>query len=388
MDPKPSRAALPLSVVFLGVVSFLTDASSEMIFPLLPAFLAAHIPGAPVLIGTMEGLADMVAAGTKWWSGRQADRSKRLKPFIIAGYGVAAAVRPLMAFATRAWQPLVIRSVDRVGKGLRGSPRDAMISAWVGPGARGRAFGYHRAMDNGGAALGALLAAGLTAWGMSVEHVFLWAAVPGFASVLFILPSREPVREVKPKDAGELAPVPARLWAYLVPVALFGVANSTDAFILLRLSQLGASAAVLPLAWLMLNGVKALASYPGGWLADRLGTGRVVLAGWVLYAASYAALAWAHSVPQTLAVMAVYGLYHALSEGGERALLADLAPAECRGRAFGLYAALGGVAALAGGVLFGAVWTAVSAPAAFALAGAIAALSAMLLSVLLPRARG
>jgi MFS family permease len=382
-----NRAALPLSVIALGLVSLLTDASSEMIFPLLPAFLAARVADAPLLIGAMEGLADCVAALTKWWSGRWADRSRRLKPMVLAGYGLATLMRPWMAFVTRGWEVLFIRSVDRIGKGLRGSPRDAMIAAWVPPGGRGRAFGFHRAMDNGGAALGALIASGLVAVGISIGHVFLLSAVPGTLSVLAVFLAREPQREAPARQERPLAPLPSRLAHYLVPVTLFGIANSTDAFILLRLSEQGARPALLPLAWLMLNGVKALASFPGGWLADRLGTSRVVLAGWVLYALSYAGLAWVRSVPATMGVMAFYGLYHALSEGGERALLADLSPAESRGRAFGLYSALAGVSSLAGGLLFGFIWTHRSSAAAFVTAGAIAGGSAVLLGVLLPRAR-
>jgi MFS family permease len=205
--------------------------------------------------------------------------------------------------------------------------------------------------------------------------------------VLAIFLAREPQREAPAKKEQALAPMPARLVHYLVPVTLFGIANSTDAFILLRLSEQGARPALLPLAWLMLNAVKALASYPGGWLADRLGTSRVVMAGWVLYAISYTGLAWVTSVPATFGVVAFYGLYHALSEGGERALLADLAPAASRGRAFGLYSALSGVSSLAGGLLFGFVWKHQSSSAAFLTAGAIAAGSAALLGLLLPRAR-
>lgn len=379
---------LPRAVVLLGFVSLLTDVSSEMIFPLLPAFLAARFPAAPLLLGAMEGLSDLVSALLKYRSGLWADRALRLKPLVLLGYGVSALSRPMMAFVTAAWHPLLVRSLDRVGKGVRSSPRDAIIAHSVEEGARGRAFGFHRGMDHAGAAVGALVAMGLVALGLSAEQVFLVAAVPGLAAVLCILlvpePARAPVAEGR---AAPLVPVPRRLGYYLVPVVFFGVANATDAFLLLKLTEEGAAPALLPLAWLMLHVVKAAVSYPAGWLADRLGPSRVVMAGWGLYALSYVALSQARGVPATLAVMAFYGLYHALAEGAEKSLLTSLVPAAARGRAFGLYNGLTGGASLVAGLLFGAVWTKWGSAPAFLCAGVLAAVSVGLLAVLLPRAR-
>lgn len=380
---------LPRTVVVLGVVSLLTDVSSEMIFPLLPAFLAARLPAAPLLLGAMEGLADLVSALLKYQSGVWSDRARRLKPLVLVGYGVSCFARPMMAFVTAVWQPLVIRSLDRVGKGVRSTPRDAIIAHTVPEGARGRAFGFHRGMDHAGAALGSLVAIVLVAAGLRVEQVFLAAAVPGVLGVLAILLAAEPARApVQAESSGEAqAPVPGRLAYYLGPVVLFGIANSTDAFILLKLSEEGARPEWLPMAWLMLHAVKAGVSYPAGWLADRLGASRLVMAGWLLYALSYVALSRVHGVKGTLVVMAIYGLYHALSEGAEKSLLTSLVPAAARGRAFGLYNGLVGGASLAAGLLFGAVWTRWGSSAAFISAGTLAALSAILLGVLLPRAR-
>jgi MFS family permease len=375
-------------VVLLGLVSLLTDASSEMIFPLLPAFLAARFPAAPLLLGAMEGLSDLVAALLKYRSGVWADRALRLKPLVLLGYGVSTLARPMMAFVTAVWHPLLVRSLDRVGKGVRGSPRDAIIAHSVPEGARGRAFGFHRGMDHAGAAVGALLAMGLVALGLRAEQVFLAAAVPGVAAVLCILLVKEPPRPpVAEGRKGPLEPVPRRLTYYLVPVVLFGVANATDAFLLLKLTEEGAPPALLPLAWLMLHVVKAAVSYPAGWLADRLGSARVVMAGWALYALSYVALSQARGVPATLAVMAFYGLYHALAEGAEKSLLTSLVPAAARGRAFGLYNGLTGGASLVAGLLFGALWTKWGSAPAFLSAGVLAAVSVGVLAVLLPRAR-
>jgi len=384
-----NRAALPATVVVLGLVSLLTDLSSEMIFPLLPAFLAARFPDAPLLLGAMEGLAEMVAALFKWLSGQWADRAKRLRPLVIGGYAIATAARPLMAFAISWWQPLLIRAVDRVGKGIRGSPRDAMISSWVSEGGRGRAFGFQRAMDNGGAALGAFAAATLVGMGFGVEKVFLLSAIPGVLSVLALLFASEPESRVAVSqgDRAVLEPVPRRLFAYLGPVALFGLANSTDAFLLLKLTAEGAPATLLPLAWLMLQAVKSIISFPAGWAADRMGSARVVAAGWGLYAVSYLGLALVHGVGGTLAVIAFYGLYHGLAEGAERALLSSLAPAQSRGRAFGLYYAVSGISALAAGLGFGAIWKWFGQSAAFLSAAGIAGVSTLLFVALLPIAR-
>jgi len=379
---------LPRAVVLLGLVSLLTDVSSEMIFPLLPAFLAARFPAAPLLLGAMEGLSDLVSALLKYRSGLWADRARRLKPLVLLGYGVSSLARPMMAFVTLGWQPLLVRALDRVGKGVRSSPRDAIIAHSVPEGARGRAFGFHRGMDHAGAAVGALVAMALMALGLRAEQVFLAAAVPGFLALLCIAVVPEPARApVEDGKGAALVPVPRRLAYYLVPVALFGVANATDAFLLLKLTEEGAPPALLPLAWLMLHLVKAGVSYPAGWLADRLGASRLVLAGWGLYALSYVALSQVRGIPGTLAVMAFYGLYHALAEGAEKSLLTSLVPSAACGRAFGLYNGLTGGASLAAGLLFGAVWTRWGSAPAFLFAGLLAAVSAVLLTVLLPRAR-
>lgn len=376
-------------MVVLGLVSLLTDVSGEMIFPLLPAFLAARLPAVPLLLGTMEGLADLVSALLKYQSGAWADRARKLKPLVLLGYGVSSLARPMMAFITQVWQPLLIRSLDRVGKGVRSSPRDAIIAHTVSPGMRGRAFSFHQGMDHAGAALGSLAALLLVAAGLSAEQVFLVAAAPGFLGVLAIFLASEPEREPSAAQASGVArePVPRRLAYYLVPVALFGIANSTDAFILLKLSEEGARPALLPLAWLLLHVVKAAVSYPAGWLADRLGASRLVMTGWVLYALSYVALSRVHGLTGTLIVMSVYGLYYALSEGAEKSLLTSMVPVAARGRSFGLFNALTGGASLVAGLLFGTLWTRWGSSVAFLTAGILAGLSALLLVVLLPRAR-
>lgn len=387
-SPGPARAVLPRAVVGLGLVSLLTDISSEMIFSLLPAFLAGRFPAAPLVLGTMEGLAELVASALKLLSGHWADRARSLKRLVLGGYSLSTAARPLMAVVTQWWQPLLVRSLDRVGKGIRTSPRDAMIARWAPPEARGRAYSFHRGMDHLGAALGAAVAMGLTALAsFRPEQVFIASAVPGVAALVVLAFTRDPPARpaAQAAPAGPLPPLPRSVWRFLVPVALFGLANATDAFLLLKLTEQGAAPALLPLAWLLLNVVKSLVSYPAGWLSDRLGPGKVVLAGWSLYATSYAGLAFSPSWRFTLGVIAFYGLYHALSEGAERSLLTAITPPEANGRAFGLYHSISGVAALAAGLVFGGLWTGYGSAAAFLAAGATAALSVALLLVLRPR---
>lgn len=377
---------LPRAVVALGVVSLLTDISSEMIFSLMPAFLAARFPAAPLVLGTMEGLAELVASGLKLLSGVWADRAKSLKRLVLAGYSVSAVARPLMAVVTRWWQPLVVRSLDRVGKGVRTSPRDALIARWVPAERRARAFSFHRGMDHAGAALGAAVAMGLTALALRPEQVFVASIVPGAAALVALAFTADPPAPPAPPVARALpaVKVPAAAWRFLAPSALFGLANATDAFLLLKLTEQGAAPALLPFAWLLLHVVKSSVSYPAGWLADRLGPRRVVLAGWGLYAASYVGLAFSPSVAATLGVTAFYGLYHALSEGAEKALLTQLTPPEAHGKAFGLYHSIAGVAALAAGLLFGGLWTRFGSAAAFLTAGGTAAGAALLLLALRP----
>jgi len=196
---------LPRAVVLLGVTSLLTDISSELVFTRVPAFLAARFPGAPVVLGAMEGLADLVAAGFKVASGAWADRARKLKPLVVSGCALAALARPCMALVTRAWHPLVVRAVDRVGKGLRTSPRDTLLAAAVPAGRRGEAFGFHRAMDHAGAAVGAAAAALLTAAGVEAQAAFLLSVVPGALGVAALAWAEEPERPV-PGAAAEAVP--------------------------------------------------------------------------------------------------------------------------------------------------------------------------------------
>lgn len=370
------------SVVALGWVSFLTDVSSEMIYPLLPSFLTKSLRAGPAAIGLVEGVAEATASLTKVGSGLWSDRLARRKPLVVAGYLLAAIARPLVAFA-RVWTTvLAIRFADRLGKGIRTPPRDALLADLVPSGRRARAFGLQRAMDNAGALVGPLLAALLLKVAYEERTVFLLAAVPGFAAVLVLLLAVPGVRgplEAPPELAATpgtaAGPLPPRFWRILAVFGLFTLANSTDAFLLLRAEQAGVAVWQLPLLWAFFHGVKAVTGVPGGAVADRLGSVPAIALGWLVYAASYAGFALASGPPAVWALFALYGIFFGLTEGAERALVADLVPARQRGRAFGFFHGTIGIAALPASLLFGLAWKAFGARVAF-LAGAGIALTA------------
>lgn len=382
-------------MVGLGLVSLFTDTSSEAIFPLLPAFLAS-LGASNAFIGLVEGAADLVANVLKYATGLVADRRARLKPLVLAGYGLSTVVRPLVAFALAPWHVLAVRVADRVGKGVRTSPRDALIAAATDPSMRARAYGFHRAMDHAGAAAGTLLAAGLlwflgaggsgTATAAQMRTVFLWAAVPGFLAMLALALTREPARPVPAAAAraGTRA-LPPALKRALVPIALFAFANATDAFILVKAARLGAPPIAAPLLWLALHVIKAGTATAGGRLADRYGRRNALALGWAVYAVTWSAVGFAGTVPLLFVLAAVYGTSHGLVEGAEKALVAELAAASGTGKAFGSYNLLTGVAALAASTAFGVVWDRFGSVAAFVGSGSFALIAAVALVALVPR---
>ena len=373
------------NVLILGLVSFLTDVSSEMIYPLLPLFLTAVLGAGPAFLGVIEGVAESTAALLKLVSGIWSDRVRRRKPLVLAGYGISSLVRPLVAVATGPLAVLVIRFADRVGKGIRTSPRDALIADSVEPDLRGRAFGFHRAMDHAGALVGPLLAAALLAtWVSDLRIVFALAAIPGLLAVLLIvLKLRESAvaQPSAPTNSGSfLSLLPrGRLRRFLLILFLFTLGNSTDAFLLLRAGELGVSAAHIPLLWAFFHVIKMVSVYPFGALSDRLGRRGMILAGWGVYALAYLGFARAQSEWQIWALFAFYGLFYGLTEGTEKALLADFADPAERGAAFGWYNFAIGIGALPASLLFGAIWQQFGAPAAFGFGAALAGLAAVLL---------
>jgi MFS family permease len=383
-EPGVPRRRLSRTVIGLGWVSLLTDASSELIFPLLPMFLTEVLGAPATFLGVLEGLAEGTASGVKYFSGRLADRRAQSKPIVLWGYGLSTLVRPLVAFALAPWHVLAVRIVDRVGKGIRSSPRDAMIAQSTDDADRGRAFGFHQAMDHAGSAVGTLLGAGLLALAFDLRKVFLIASIPGFLALatLFAVPEVKAVplpQDSQPEVVA--ARLPAALWRYLAVLFVFTAANASDAFLILKAREVGASKVLAPLLWLVLHLVKASLGTLGGSLSDRLGRARVLVAGWVVYGVCYALLGQLHSVVTVFAVTAVYGLYGALTDGAEKAMVADLAPRSSRGRAFGVYNALNGVGLLVAGLVFGLLWDHAGSRVAFTVAGVQALVAALLLGL-------
>ncbi len=386
VNPPSKAARLGRNVLALSAVSFLTDVASDMTYPLLPVFLASVLGASATAVGAIEGTAESAASLLKLASGWWSDRVRRRKPLVLAGYALASAVRPLIGLAQSAAQVLAIRVSDRVGKGIRTSPRDALIADSVDPGIRGRAFGFQRAADHAGAVVGPLIAFALLRWaGLELRTVFLLTAIPGALAVATLLFGvREAGRgqaSAPSGPAGERAdlrtPLGGRFWAYLGVLFLFTLGNSTDAFLLLRAGQLGVAPALVPVLWAMLHVVKALSSTPGGVLSDRLGRRPLIIAGWLLYAAVYFAFGRISAQWQAWALFAVYGVYFGLTEGVEKALVADLAGADRRGAAFGWYNLTIGLGALPASLLFGAIWDRWGSAAAFDFGALMALLAAM-----------
>jgi MFS family permease len=378
-------------------VSFFTDVATEMIYPLVPIFLSAVLGVSARFIGVIEGTAESVAAVLKLVSGRVSDRMGRRKPLVVLGYSIATFARPLIGIAGTANQVLAIRLTDRVGKGIRAAPRDALLADSASEGARGRAYGFHRAADHAGAVVGPLIAFALL-WALTGElgaserveagalrTVFWLALVPGMlALVVLVFAVRETPRRSPPatvetgSDPGAVSPKPLA-W-YLGAVLLFTLGNSTDAFLLLRAQQLGAGVALAPLLWSLLHVIKAATSTYGGALSDRLGRRSVIVAGWTLYALVYLGFALGEAAWHAWALFAVYGVYFALTEGPERALVADLVTERARGTAFGWYNLVVGIGALPASVLFGVIWDRWGAPAAFFTGAALAVVASAVLA--------
>ena len=382
-DTRP--AALRPQVILLSFAALLNDVSSEMIFPLLPVFLTVTLGATPLVVGLIEGSADALSSILKLAAGVWSDRVRRRKPLIIAGYAMAAVSRALIGGAVRWPSVLAARLIDRTGKGIRSAPRDAMISDVTPVESRGRAFGFHRALDHTGAIIGPLVAmALLQGLHVSIRRLFVLATIPAAIGVamLWLLLKEEP-REHAGGGASRAVsvPLPKPFWEAIAAIALFSLANSSDAFLILQAHAAGVATALLPLLWAAHHVIKSLFSTRAGSISDRVDRRLLLIAGWSAYAVIYFVFPLARSMTGFFILFVVYAIPFTLTEGAERAWITDLIPATARGKAFGIYYLATGIFVLGGTALFGEIYQNVSPTAAFRTGGILALAAALLVSV-------
>jgi MFS family permease len=381
---------LPRNVKLLAWASCLNDIASEMVYPLIPQFLISTLGGNRFYLGLVEGLADSAGSLLKLWAGAWSDRTGRRRAPVIWGYALAAAARPVMGIVVAPWQLLAARAGDRIGKGIRTSPRDALIADSSQPTLHGRAFGFHRGMDHVGAAIGPVLATVLLwNWPDQLRGLFLLTAVPGLAAVgmlVFFL------REV---GTGRLAP--ARLPStsqpfgrnfqlYMLALFVFTLGNSSDAFLLVRAAELGVATTMLPLLWFVFHLVKSTGNMVAGRAVDRIGPRIPIIAGWLVYSAVYLAFALATAAWHAWFLFLAYAVFYALTEPAEKVLVARLAGAAQKGLAFGWYNFALGIAALPSSLVFGTLYERCGPAVAFGW-GAVLAFAALVLLAFVTPAR-
>lgn len=378
-----SDKTLPRNVKVVAFASLLNDTASEMIYPLLPHFLLTVLLGNRFYLGVIEGIADSVASFVKLWSGEQSDQAGRRKEFIVFGYCVPALARPLIGLIVAPWQLFAIRVVDRIGKGVRSAPRDALIADSTDDSIRGRAFGFQRAMDNFGAAIGPLFAAGfLWFWPKELRTLFLIAFVPGLlVVVLLVFGLREkPVAHALPgRFRLTLRPFDRNFSLYLTALAVFTLGNSSDAFLLVRANELGVPPVMLPLLWCACHVAKSTSNLFLGHAVDRFGSRPSLFLGWLAFAVVYLAFGLATNGWEIWTLFIGYGLVYGLIEPAERALVASLVGTERKGLAYGWFNFATGIATLPASLLFGAFYQYYGALVAFGLGAGLALIAAVLL---------
>jgi MFS family permease len=438
------RKKIPLTIVMLGIVSLFTDMSTEMIYPLIPVYVAALGSGA-VLLGIIEGVAETTAAMLKLLSGIISDKTGKRKIFVVTGYAISSFFRPLTGLVTSAWQIVIIRMVDRIGKGIRSAPRDALIASSVDESIRGKAYGFDRAMDHAGAVAGPLLAIGtllaLFGWfGLkdslsALRWTFILAIIPGLLAVItvsFFVTEKEPASSGKKGLSLSLKGFDKNFRTYLIIMVLFTLGNSSDAFLLFRveeaiqksgsvvrlirsieplqrmISNFGSESEqmriinilFLPLVWAFFHIIKTVFSTPMGSLSDRIGRKKVINAGWAIYTFVYLSFALIVFLPSDLQIITtfllfgIYGLFYAFTEGAEKAFVADIVPHEKRGTAFGLFNFAIGLGALPASIIFGFLYSyfdklypGYGGTVAFGFGGSVALISMILLAVLVRERR-
>jgi MFS family permease len=388
-EPSPPKTSflksIPKTVMVLGIASLFTDIASEGTYSVLPLFLTQVLGAGALSLGIIEGVAESTASVLKVFSGFWADRLPTRKPLLLTGYGLSGLIRPLIGLAATWPFVLLFRFVDRVGKGLRGSPRDALIADVTTPANHGASYGFHSAMDDAGALIGPLLAGALLLFThLGLRNIILLSVIPGIIAWAVLFTIRE--KPVKTKnEIKKWAPIldwkkfEGGYRRLLLAVFIFTLGNSTDAFLLIRLSQVGVSVGWIPLLWGLHSGVRMVSSLYGGPLSDHLGRKPVIVSGWLYYALIYLAFALVNQKEWVIAIFLAYGIFYGLCEPSEKAFVADMTPKNLKGTAFGYYNLVIGLSALPASLLFGFVGQTWGYPWAFAVGASLAGLASILL---------
>ncbi|HWR54636.1 MAG TPA: MFS transporter [Bryobacteraceae bacterium] len=381
-EPSPIRG-ISRNVFILGLVSLATDASTEMVYPLIPLFLTTTLGAPASVLGLIEGLAEATASILKGFSGWLSDRIGLRKPLVVGGYGLAAFTKPLLALAAGWPMVLTARVLDRFGKGVRGTPRDAMIADSSEESVRGRAFGFHRSTDQMGAVIGPLAALPLLAFfDQNYRAVFVAAFVPAALGVLLLFFVKETGagRGAAPPPSFRIAAAGPEYRSFLLVMLLFTLGNSSDVFLILRARQLGLTPTDIVLLFAAFNATYVASAYPAGILSDRIGRRRVIVAGLAVFAVVYVGFGFAPDSRWVWPLFLLYGLYHGLTDGTSRAYIAGITPPDQRGTALGTYAMTIGIGTFPASAAAGLLWDHAGPPAPFFVGAACAAISAVALS--------
>jgi len=376
--------ALPRTVWLIGFISFVNDSASEMLYPLMPLYLASVLMAGPKALGIIEGIAEATSSIFKLVSGVIVDRTKKAKPWIVLGYALAGIGRPLIAFANSWVWVLAIRFTDRMGKGLRSSPRDALLAESVNENQRGITYGLHRSMDNAGAVIGPLLAAMFLSMGVPLKDIFLWAIVPAAITIMLALCIKEPKRDAVPQASRfswSLEGMPVQFKRYLFVAGIFALGNSSDMFLLLRAREAGVPQEQIPLLWAAISLITTLFGTPLSALSDTFGRKRFILIAWFAFAFFYMAMGVPGiSILQICGLFVVYGLFKAATEGVEKALVADMAPKGLAGTAFGWFNLITGLMLFPASFIFGWVYESIAPLYAFLFSGTCALVAFILMA--------
>ncbi|MFB3887412.1 MAG: MFS transporter [Thermodesulfobacteriota bacterium] len=380
------------NVFALGSTSLLTDVSREMIYPLLPLYLRSVLGASTTFVGLVEGIAESTSSVLKLLSGWLSDKLRKRKTLLLWGYSLSAVTRPLIAVATVGWHILVVRFVEKVGKGIRVPPRDALIAESCTPENRGRGFGLHRSMDNVGSIVGPLLASSLLVYLSDDYRALFWiSSIPAFLAIgiLTFVVSEEP-REISKIEVSsenrrfDLKQFNKKFKIFLIATIIFEMANSSNAFLLLRVQDIGLSLELIPIIYLFSNIFKTMSSMPGGILSDKLGRRNVLIAGWIIYGISYFGFAFITSVTEAWIIFGIYGLFSGMTEGVKKAFVVDLVPKEVRGSALGIHSFLVSFPQLPASLLLGFLWQKFNATIAFSVGASFAVVAAILLLISIP----